>query len=196
MDDKTNNPCDLPESQEEITIPIKFNKETKELTIEQAVELAQKGLKFESIEKDFSALKELASKENRSVSAFISELCDRKQTERQQSLTEQCGGNEEMAKKILELEGNDRSLGFEELKEAFPKFTKPEDLPDELLENARLKGTLLLDEYLRYLLNQERNAKAIAHKQHQAEASSTGSLADFKGSHNPETEEFLRGLWK
>lgn len=189
---------DLPESeQKEITIPVKYNKEIKNLSIEDAACLAQKGLKFEAIEKDFTALKELASKENQSVPVFISNLCDRYTEEKKNALIEECGGNEEIAQRILNLEGNSQNTdGLAELSEAFPEIKSLEDLPDEVLEKTQLKGTLPLDEYLRYLLQQNKQKKAFAEKQRQSEKSSTGSLANLKGAENPETEEFLRGLWK
>lgn len=188
---------DLPESeQKEITIPVKYNKEIKELSLEDATTLAQKGLKFTAIEKDFTALKELAQKENKSVPAFISELCDRYNEDKKKALIEECGGNEEIAQRIIDLQGNQISDGLKELTEAFPEIKTLEQLPEEVVEKSRLKGTLPLDEYLRYLLSQEKIKKAAALKQRQSEKTTTGSLASLKGAENTEAEEFLRGLWK
>lgn len=188
---------DLPESaQKEITIPVKYNKEIKELSLEDATTLAQKGLKFTAIEKDFTALKELAQKENKSVPVFISELCDRYNEDKKKALIEECGGNEEIAQRIIDLQGNQISDGLKELTEAFPEIKSLEQLPEEVVEKSRLKGTLPLDEYLRYLLSQEKIKKAAALKQRQSEKTTTGSLASLKGAENTEAEEFLRGLWK
>ena len=188
---------DLPESeQKEITIPVKYNKEIKELSLEDATTLAQKGLKFTAIEKDFTALKELAQKENKSVPVFISELCDRYNEDKKKALIEECGGNEEIAQRIIDLEVNQIPDGLKELTEAFPEIKSLEQLPEEVLEKTQLKGTLPLDEYLRYLLSQEKIKKAAALKQRQSEKTTTGSLASLKGAENTEAEEFLRGLWK
>ncbi len=188
---------DLPESQEkEITIPVKYNKEIKELSLEDATTLAQKGLKFTAIEKDFTALKELAQKENKSVPVFISELCDRYNEDKKKALIEECGGNEEIAQRIMDLESNQISDGLKELTEAFPEIKSLEQLPEEVVEKSRLKGTLPLDEYLRYLLAEEKIKKSAAAKQRQSEKTTTGSLASLKGAENLEAEEFLRGLWK
>ena len=38
---------------EDTVIPIKFNKEVRNLTVEEASVLAQKGLKFDTIQKDY-----------------------------------------------------------------------------------------------------------------------------------------------
>ncbi len=63
------------------------------------------------------------------------------------------------------------------------------------MENAKLKGSLLLDEYLRYKLEQENAVKNSISQQKQAKLSSTGSQQSKKGNYNPETAEFLKGLW-
>ncbi len=197
MENTENTTPDLQESeQKEITIPVKYNKEIKELSLADATALAQKGLKFESIEKDFGALKELAARESKSVPAFISNLCDRYNEDKRKALIEECGGNEEIAEKLLSLENSQNTNGLQELTEAFPEIKSLEDLPEEVLEKTELKGTLPLDEYLRYLLQQNRNKKAFAAKLQQSEKASTGSLLNLRGTDNPETEEFLRGLWK
>lgn len=186
-----------PKNDEPIKIPIKFNKETKNLTLEEATTLAQKGLKFESIEKEYNLLKQLALRENKSIPLYIAELDRRYNEEKKQSLTEKCGGNEEIAEHILSLENEKKAGdGFDELTSAFPEIKSKENLPQEVLDNAELKGTLLLDEYLRYLLSQKRNAQTVARKQREGEKSSTGSLINRRDSQTSETEEFLKGLWK
>ena len=186
-----------PKSDEQVKIPIKFNKETKNLTLEEATTLAQKGLKFESIEKEYNLLKQLASRENKSIPNYIAELERRYNEEKKQSLTEKCGGNQEIAEHILALEKEKKATdGFDELSTAFPEIKSKENLPQEVLNNAELKGTLLLDEYLRYLLSQKRNAQTVARKQREGEKSSTGSLINRRDSQTSETEEFLKGLWK
>ena len=186
-----------PKSDEPIKIPIKFNKETRNLSLEEATTLAQKGLKFESIEKEYNLLKQLALRENKSIPLYIAELDRRYNEEKKQSLTEKCGGNEEIAEHILSLENEKKAGdGFDELTSAFPEIKSKENLPREVLDNAELKGTLLLDEYLRYLLSQKRNAQTVARKQREGEKSSTGSLINRRDSQTSETEEFLKGLWK
>lgn len=186
-----------PKSEEPIKIPIKFNKETRNLSLEEATTLAQKGLKFESIEKEYNLLKQLALRENKSIPLYIAELDRRYNEEKKQSLTEKCGGNEEIAEHILSLENEKKAGdGFDELTSAFPEIKSKKNLPREVLDNAELKGTLLLDEYLRYLLSQKRNAQTVARKQREGEKSSTGSLINRRDSQTSETEEFLKGLWK
>lgn len=184
-------------SQQDSFIPVKFNKEIRNLSFEEAGVLAQKGLKYEAIEKDYSALKELAGKENKSVPELIADLTRQYNETKKASLTEKCGGDAALAEHIMCLEnGVSPDNGFAELKEAFPKIDSLDSLPESVVKNSELRGTLLLDEYLRYLFAEEKSAKAQAELQKNIQKASTGSLANQTGASSPETEEFLKGLWK
>lgn len=198
QDEKTETDRDTtPECDKEILIPVKYNKQVINLDVASAGALAQKGLKFDSIAKDFECLKQLANENGKSVSEFISDLKSDTYNAKKQQLAEKCGGDEALAEHILELElaKPDEIRGFDELKEKFPKFKTLESLPQSVLENAKLKGSLLLDEYLRYKLEQEIAVKDSISKQQQAKISSTGSQLTKRGNDNPETAEFLKGLW-
>ncbi len=186
-----------PEPEEEIIVPIKFNKETRSLTLNEASLLAQKGLKFEAIEKDYGILRQLAAEEDKSVPCFVEALVQGRKADKKQALTEKCGGDETLAEHILELEGNaPKDLRLEEVSAHFPKIKKIEDLPQEVTDAASLKGTFLLDEYLRYLLKQKQSVKDTLQNQKAAEMAGTGSLMSQNNNQSPETEEFLRGLWQ
>jgi len=188
---------DSEKKKSETTVPIKFNKETRNLTLEEACALAQKGLKFETIEKDFAVLKELAQHHHLSVPVFLENLRKNCLEEKKNALVEKCGGNAEIAEHILNLEGtNSADDGLYELQEFFPSIKSAEDLPQRVTESAKLKGTLLLDEYLRYLLAEERLKKETAKAQRDADKSSIGSLSNRSGAGNPATEEFLKGIWQ
>lgn len=183
----------------EVTIPIKFNKEIKNITAEEAANLAQKGMKYDLISKDYEALKDLSRKSGKSVSEFIEHLKTEGFTERVKELTEKCGGDEALAQHIAELESssqNGAQNGFEELREFFPEIKSPEDLPLEIRDAAKLKGTLLLDEYLRYMLKERQNEVNAAESKKQNINASIGSQLNRKGKVTPEVSEFLRGLWK
>ncbi len=186
-----------PSETEEIMIPIKFNKEVKKITIDQAGALAQKGLKFDAIAEDYKTLKALAAQDGKCVSEFLSILQKRQQEDRKKELAEQCGGNEEMAEYVMKLEtsGQDH-LGFAELQNAFPHIQTISDLPEEVVERAALKGRLLLDEYLRYRLENKKLSDSVAAAQKHADMASIGSLCDRSSGTDPETQEFLKGVWK
>ncbi len=180
----------------DFTLPVKFNKETRNLSLEEAAALAQKGLKFEAIEKDYGILKALSLKQNKSVPLFLQDLMHSMNEAQREKLTQECGGNEEMAEHILKLESNSLQPGsLGEVTESFPQIKSEDDLPQEVVEASSLRGTLLLDEYLRYLLLQNKKSKDTAKKLKDSERLTTGSLGSKQSLQNPETEGFLKGLW-
>ena len=186
-----------PSAGKEVFVPVKFNKEIKNLGLEDAARLAQMGLKFEAIADDYEALKNIAAKAGHSVSEYIAELSRQNDENRRQELTEECGGNEKMADYVMQLKkSGEESDDFAELTAEFPKIKSISDLPDSVVQKSELRGTKLLDEYLRYRLTEEREAASAALKQKNAENLSLGSLTDRKGGINPETAEFLKGLWR
>lgn len=186
-----------PNEAEKIFVPVKFNKEIRNLELEEAAALAQKGLKFDAIAKDYESLKRIAAQNGNSISGFLCELEQSINEKRKKDLAEKCGGNEEIAEYVMKLEnGTKNDTGFEELKREFPELADISDLPDEVIENSKLKGTLLLDEYLRYLHNENKKAADAAVLQKNIADSSIGSQTDCKGGTDPETAEFLKGLWR
>lgn len=188
-----------PETQDEIFVPIKYNKEVINLGLREAGELAQKGKKFEAISKDFEDIKQMAGEDGQSVPQFIAALKQYRSNKRIRELTEKCGGDEQLAQHIMELEGGTQAkdvLGFTELKAYFPQFGSAQELPQEVFENARLKGTLLLDEYLRYRFKERMQTEAAVKRQNSAEKNSIGSQLNRKTAINPEAAEFLKGLWR
>ena len=197
--EEMNNTLEDTTPKEEVFVPIKYNKQILNLTLEEAGELAQKGKKFEEISNDYQEIKALAREENKSVAEFIATLKQSRDNKLIQELTEKCGGNEEMALHILQLSKKSETperLGFKELKENFPQYENLEELPTEVVENAKLKGSLLLDEYLRYLLKEKMLVKQAIKSQKDAENNSLGPQVNKKTNLNPETVEFLKGLWK
>lgn len=191
--EKETTPC----SADEIFVPVKYNKEIRNLELNKAAELAQKGLKFEAIAADYENLKRIAAKSGKSVSEFLCVLEQENRETRKKELLEECGGNEEMADYVLSLENNpEENLGLEELKAEFPDIKDISDLPESVVQNAKMKGTLLLDEYLRYRHNEKRSARKAAAQSENNDALSIGSQTDRKGGVSPETAEFLKGLWR
>lgn len=184
---------------EDLLIPVKFNKETKNISLTKAAELIQKGMKYDIIKNDYEALKALAKGENKSVSDFLILLKTEKAEERKKQLTEKCGGDAELAEHFLALEqGNSSETdnGFAEIKKYFPEINSPEQLPDTVLECCEEKGTKLLDEYLRFLLIENREKQKAEAENRKADKRSLGSLKNKGGAIDPEAAEFLKGLWK
>lgn len=183
---------------EQFFIPVKFNKEVRNLTIDEAVDLAQKGLKFNAISKDYEVLRSMANENNKSVSKYLEDLKTERDNQRLENLTEKCGGDRELAEHILELEKgikDNLDSDIEEVREFFPEIKSVEQLPKEVLENSELHGRSLLDEYLRYSLKEKRLREEEIKNQKFADGASSGSQTDRAGAQSPEALEFLKGLW-
>ena len=58
----------IPNEAEKIFVPVKFNKEIRNLELGEAAALAQKGLKFDAIAKDYESLKRIAAQNGNSIS--------------------------------------------------------------------------------------------------------------------------------
>ena len=176
--------------EEQTVIPIKFNKEVRNLTVDEASLLAQKGLKFDAIQKEYELLKQLANGKSMSVSGFLKSLQEEEQNRRLNTLTEKCGGDTELAAHILELEKGNGSPNFD-----LDEIKAADMLPPQVLENAALSGRNLLDEYLRYTLKEKLKVQEAEKNYKSALKSSSGSQVNHAGKISPETAEFLKGLW-
>ena len=186
-----------PQTVPEITVPVKFNKEIKNLTVSEAGNLAQKGMKFDMISSDYERIKVLAKENGIGVSEYLTALERQRNDDKIKSLTERCGGNEEIAKHIFELEksaSKGANNGFDELQENFPEIKELSDVPEEVLEKVNLKGTNLLDEFLRYRMLMEREKSEIARNYKNGKNSSIGSQ-NSATVNNTSTDGFLKGLW-
>ena len=177
-------------------IPIKFNKEIRHLTLDEASALSQKGLKFETIEKQWSRLLTIARQDGFSAQEFLDALEKKRTENRLEELTKECGGNSEMAQRIIELEkGNVNCLkGAEELKEYFPELTE-DKLPQEVTDRAEQLGTNLLDEYLRFKAREVIAEQKNERQRKENLKSSVGSQKACGLYRTPENEQFIRGLW-
>lgn len=178
-------------------VPVKYNKEVINLSLEKAGELAQKGMKFEALSDELSLLKELATKSGKTVMQFLSSLKLQSDDAMVNSLKEKCGDDAVLLNEVTKLfSKNEADDGFAELQKHFPEIKSREALPQSVLENASLCARPLLDEFLRYRLLQEKAVKENLLSQQTARLSSTGSLINKSGGENPEAAEFLKGLWR
>ncbi len=148
------------------TVTVKFNKEIRELSYEEAAALAQKGMKYDSIAEDLSRLKELCG--GKSLKEYIASL---------------------------DKAAVSTDSGLDELRENFPQIKDEGDIPEAVLTAAEKEGGSLLDTYLRYRLSEERQAREAREKQQQNRETSVGSQRSSNEASNEINDEFIRGLW-
>ncbi|MEE0947008.1 MAG: hypothetical protein U0M42_09335 [Acutalibacteraceae bacterium] len=190
------NQVNNPSEPQEIFIPVKFNKEIRNLSIEEASALSQKGLKYDAISPQWEKLKLFAKQDNMSIADFLSALEKGRTEKRIEELTQQCGGNGEMALRIIALEGNptEELKGQREFLEYFPN-KNTDSLPSEVVDRARENNSNILDEYLRYEARKKALREADEKQKRENLESSVGSQKDRGSFSSPESHEFIRGIW-
>ena len=178
-------------------IPVKYNKEIINLNFERAGELAQKGMKFEALSNELELLRQLANDSGKTAYKFLQELKNEKCNSKRNSLIEKCGDDTVLADEVNRLYGQSEiDDGFDEVKANFSEIKCREDLPESVLENAKLSGRQLFDEYLRYRFKEEMAIKQNILAQQKGKETSTGSQLNKTRGENPEAAEFLKGLWR
>ncbi len=178
------------------TISVKFNKEVKEISLEEAKELAQKGMKFDAVSEMLERLKNLSISEGKSVLEYIAHLEKKAMLKRAEGLIEGCSDKDELLELItnLSLDKKPNLSGFEELQSAYPEIDDVSKVPEEVLENANLYGRNVFDQYLRYLFEKNKREEKI--KKTLADNKSIGSQSKKDdGSFDPVGSRFLKGLW-
>ena len=215
MENAEENKLDIPQSSEEdnaleqrettpevlnedIKIPVKFNKEERELSFKEAQSLAQKGLKYDMITSDFTRLKSMADKSKKSVGEFLSFIENGLKEQRRNDILSQCGGNKELADEFINMEerlsGDNEQL--KELSEYFPEIDSADKLPIEVVNKAKEKGSRLLDEYLRHLYTLQKKERERKEMTKEITNHTLGSrkTEDNKSS-DPVRNMFLKGIW-
>lgn len=184
------------ENSKEIKVPVKFNHRTYTLSLEDASVFAQKGMKYDMISEDYEKLKALAAGKKSSVPVFLAELEKEGLNSRIEELKEKCGGDEDFARHIAELELKESDFDpLGEIKKYFPSVKDISSLPAEVTERAETRGSNLLDEFLRYRAEMNLKKKQGADFFSAAENSSTGSLKEAEIDSGTASAEFIKGLW-
>jgi hypothetical protein len=167
----------------------------KRLDKKQAILLCRDGIKYNSLKDNYERLISAAKAENLSVPDYLDTLDNIRTQKRKEELIIKCGGNEEMALHIMELEdGKTVDRKNEEFKKFFPQ-TDIEKLPESVKQNAKFNNTSLLDEYFRYNARLENEKRENEIKRKENEISATGSLKG-EGDISFESSEFLKGVWR
>ncbi len=175
-------------------LEVKFNKEIKKLSLEEATDLAQKGMKFDLLAPELKALRALSAAKGVSVTEYLRGLDRDYREKRLAELTEKCSGDGALAEKLLKAESAEPDDGTAELLAEFPELSAGA-LPESVKTAANLKGTGLLFEYLLY---EHRQRRAAAEEEGRAKAAKEASLGSMSGG-SPQSltdAEFIKGIWE
>lgn len=207
--------------QQPITIPIQYNHESRELTLEEAQKLAQKGLKFDEVSPTLEKIRFLAAANGKSMQEMVDALAESQDKQLYQSILAECDGNESIAQRLFDAEKLKRQTAaesaqkeaaaaqekekadlakrladeFVELQQEFPELAEFSAVPKAVLD-AAVKGKNLTDAYLRYQRAESKKVSAAKATQEQAAKASAGSQAEGAGeTTNPTIDAMLAGVW-
>ncbi len=190
-------PQDLPNENSSVKIPIKFNKQVRELDEREAAELAQKGLKYDSIQTELELLRSLAQIKGQSIGDYLRALKQSEAEKTRNELLERTGGDESLADEIIALKAQspDSINGLEELLENVEEIKTEADIPVAVMDAVKTKGGNVFDAYLRYKFEQHRKALSASKQRSFAKNASLGSQSSVNITEGASSTEFLRGIW-
>ena len=174
-------------------LEVKFNKETKKLTLEEATALAQKGMKLDDISEELAILQELSKEKGIGLREFVKGL----RQEREETLIEELKTKYSEDSRLLEVLSGISEKGADplaELKELCPEMSE-KDVPQEVKRAAENSGKGLLFEYLLYEFRKNLAEQNEAARQERCREQSLGAISSGGGK-NTADAEFLRGLWE
>lgn len=205
-----------------VTIPVRYNHQSRLLTLEEARTLAQKGLKYDDLTPALDKLRYLAAANHISLQEMADGLAKSQDNLLYQGILGECGGNEALAKRLYEAEKDrwktrftsardedaqaaqeDRDQltarladDFLELKAEFPEIREFGDLPRTVVETAVNRDISLFDAYLRFQHGERRRAAEAEAAREAAKKASAGSLAAGADEDtDPAVDAMMAGIW-
>ena len=169
-------------------LEVKFNKEIKNLRLEEATSLAQKGMKLDQISNELETLQGLAKEKGQGLREFVNSLLKEKSKTKLSDFREKYSEDKELCELLSKMEEN-KEAPFEE----FPDIT-PNSIPQEVKDAAEKSEKGLLFEYLLYEFRKKRAEENEAARQEKSRAESLGSISLGAGGATADAE-FLRGIW-
>ena len=177
---------DATPNEKEEGIEVKFNKQLRRLSLSEARDFAEKGMKYDSLIPVLNRLKELSPDGSMSLSQLADHLFEEKEKRASD------------AQEAEELFGRQNRLTaqFIELKTKFPEIGGIRDVPKSVIEQS-LNGEIpLYYAYLGYRHEQEQKARLAEQSSEKAKAATAGNLKDAPDTlSSPEIAAMLKGIW-
>jgi hypothetical protein len=172
---ETNEPSGDGLQESAFCLPVKFNKQDYQLTLEEATAYAQKGMKFDTVEPMLDKLKALAQQHGLGVRELVDTLC----------------GEDVPAISDEQRLADD----FCRLREECPDVTAFEAIPDSVIRTALDEGIPLLDAYLRHEHRERVRVEAATDAARKASASSAGAQrSELTPTPDPAVQAMLQGV--
>ena len=211
-------------TEDEFSLQVKYNKQTQNLSKDDAVRYAQMGLKYESMQPTLKKLQFLAVSDNTTLEKFVDSIVDGVEQSKLQRFERKANGDKEILEALIQEDKRKGGKAYEEWQEAerkalekeeqdeiktlatefgeclkqLPQLNgkKFEDVPEAVLQLREKHNISLLDAYLRYEHgNRVASQKAIDKQRENAETS-TGSVVSSDGETTSGlSKELLGALW-
>ena len=172
---ETNEPSGDGLQESAFCLPVKFNKQDYQLTLEEATVYAQKGMKFDTVEPMLDKLKTLAQQHGLGVRELVDTLC----------------GEE------IPVVSDEQRLAddFGRLCEECPEIGTFDALPESVIRTALDEGIPLLDAYLRHEHRERVRVQAATDAARKAGASSAGAQrSELAPTPDPAVAAMLLGV--
>ena len=200
-------------------LTVRYNHADKSLTMAEAKELAQKGLKFDSMSDMLNDISYLAAIQDKTPAELIKGYIEAGENLKRRELIEKYGEDSEVVEILMERFKNDNQQKFTAVKETykqkeaeeeqninqriaddflkmkadFPELTDYAALPIEVKQQA-VNGTPLRYAYLEFKYAQEKAVNTAKAQAASAAKKSTGSMATGENENSTENA-LLKGLW-
>ncbi len=174
-------------------IEVKFNKETRKLTLDEATTLAQKGMKLDLISEELEILRALSKEKGIGLKEFVKQLEGESKERRIDALREKYSEDPELSQLLSSLGAKGEEGEVETLRAELPDVVCDE-IPQEVKAAANLSGRGLLLEYLLYEHRQHKASESEVQRQEKTRLESLGSLSSGN-SQSTADAEFLKGVW-
>ncbi len=205
-------------------LSVQFNHENRDMTREQAVEFAQKGLMYEKISPIYHKLDYLAAQQSTNVGALVDALVSAAEDAYKQSLTEKFGDDAQLVEDLMALyhsrnqekynklladrektaakaaqearaQREHRLTGqFMALQKECPEIKNVSDLPKEVVRLAAEGKNDLTAAYLLHKHRQEQKIAAATAKAAAQSKQSTGSVQSAENTEAAAVDAFIRGV--
>ena len=205
------------------TIPVKYNKQYRELTPEEAGAYAQKGMRYEALEPRLQKLRAVCSRSGSSLEDMLDGIYRAAESAELQRIREKAGGDKELEKQLIEAhnirskaaidavleaerkaaesekEDNNKRLAdqFAALQAEFPEVSKIGDVPKSVMQHALKTGDSLLASYLLHTHKENKRVQRTQAQKAVAAKATTGSQASGAGPSDtsPEIAAMMQGIW-
>lgn len=188
----------LKQQAEEIIVRLDLGGEERDYQLHELTELAKKGYNYDLISSDWERVKTMAFADGKSVGEYLSFLSENQTSARRKELIEKCV-DEELAEYILNLESSstkNNDCFFSEVLDYFPKIKDISELPLCVVEKAKVKGSRILDEWLRYRHKKQAEMSAFRDFEKLTSDSSIGPQREFvSADYDPTKLQFIKGIW-